>query len=150
MRDSLAVFTVSVSTPAQICPALRLLNEALEIAPAQEIPVNSELAIGVTGKRALRRYVAIDAEFVTRDGEIGDAAGDKFELEMSRGENLCSILTVAVDRHLVFSFYIMHMLENPTEQTVPQVRYEPAHLLQPTNVHSFLCCFGSFSLATGT
>lgn len=122
MRDSLSVFTVSVSSPNQIQPALRLLNEALEIAPAQEIPVNPQVPIGVGGKRSLRRYVAIDAEFALKSGEIGDALGDRWELGSSNPENLCSVLTVAVDRHLVFSFYLLHMLENPTEQTVPQVR----------------------------
>lgn len=152
MRDSLAVFTVSVSTPDQIQPALRLLSEALERAPAQEIPVNPELPIGAGGRRSLRRYVGIDAEFVQRRGEIGDLPGARSELESSNPESLCSVLTVAVDRHLVFSFYIMHMLDNPTEQTVPQVRYQPAHVshIQPTNVNSFQCCSKSFCLKVTT
>ena len=128
MLDSLAVFTVAVTTPDQIQPALRLLSEALQRAPAQEIPVNPKLPIGAGGKRALRRYVGIDAEFFEKECEIGGAPGTKAELEMSRKEHLCSVLTVAVDRHLVFSFYILHMLENPTKQTVPQVRYQQLHL----------------------
>lgn len=131
VRDSLAVFTVSITTPDEILPALRLLSEALKRAPAQEIPVNPRRPIGAGGKRSLRRYVGIDAEFVQKRGEIGDAQGDRSELEAGNPELLCSVLTVAVDRHLIFSFYLLHMLENPTVQTVPQVRSQPADLFTP-------------------
>ena len=122
------MYTVSITKPDEIQPALKLLGEALERAPAQEISVNPKLPIGSGGKRALRRYVGIDAEFVQRHSEIGDAQGNKIELEMATTEPLCSVLTVAVDRHLVFSFYIMHMLDNPTENTVSQVRCRSSHL----------------------
>lgn len=121
--DSLCVYTVSVTQPSEIQPALRLLTEALERAPAQEIPVIHKLDAG--RKRPLCRYVGIDAEFAYRTATIdySNTEGSEEELRNGEREHLCSVLTIAVDRHLVFSFYVLHILENPTEETVSKVRH---------------------------
>lgn len=36
-------------------------------------------------------------------------------------QGFCSVLTIAVDRQLVFSFYLLHMLQNADETTVDEV-----------------------------
>lgn len=119
--DSLCVYAVSITQPAEIEPALRLLTQALEMAPGQENTRNTDPNAATI--RPLRRYIAIDAEFANRTVTIDykNTAGDEQELNNGRTEMLCSVLTISVDRHLVLSFYILHMLENPTDQTVPQV-----------------------------
>lgn len=127
--DSLHVFSVLVQEPDQIQPALELMDEALKRAPGQEIPVSSQHYSDPC--RVLKRYVAIDAEFkkVTLDDagiktQFGDQRSHEFDIkiERGRGEELCTVLTVAIDRQLVFSFYLLHMLENPKAETVSQVR----------------------------
>lgn len=37
------------------------------------------------------------------------------------GEELCTVLTIAVDRHLVLSFYLLDMLQHPGSTTVSEV-----------------------------
>ncbi|KAI9881249.1 MAG: hypothetical protein M1830_005535 [Pleopsidium flavum] len=119
--DSLCVYTVSVTEPCKIEPALRLLTRALEMAPAQEIPVIQELK--ASSNRALRRYVGIDTGFASRTATIdySNTEGSEEELRNGATEQLCSVLTIAVDRHLVFNFYILDMLEHPTKETVPKL-----------------------------
>lgn len=124
-QDSFHVFTVVVRYPIQIRPALKLLDEALKRAPGQEMPTPQ----GSCQARPLKRYVALDAEFkkvyLEKDAlekikKLGDRR-EKSQMMASNPEELCSILTVAVDRQLVFSFYLLDMLENPTEITVKEV-----------------------------
>lgn len=125
--DSFHVFTVVVRYPTQIRPALRLLDEALKRAPGQELPLSQ----GSGKTRPLKRYVALDAEF--KDVDLEKKALEEIEkledcletdeIKASNPEPLCSILTVAVDRQLVFSFYLLDMLQNPTEITVEEVCY---------------------------
>ena len=43
------------------------------------------------------------------------------EASNERIESLCSVLVITVDRHVVFSFYILDMLENAQPTTVPAV-----------------------------
>lgn len=124
--DSFHVFAVVVRCPTQIRPALRLLDEALKRAPGQELPLSQ----GSGKTRPLKRYVALDAEFkevylekkALEEIELGNFS-DRDERIASNPEHLCSILTVAVDRQLVFSFYLLDMLQNPTEITVEEVCY---------------------------
>lgn len=124
--DSFHVFTVVVRYPTQIRSALRLLEEALKRAPGQEGPVSQ----GSCQTRPLKRYIALDAEFkkvylekeALEEIEQLEDSVDRSERMASNPEHLCSILTVAVDRQLVFSFYLLDMLENPTEITVEEVR----------------------------
>lgn len=105
---------------------MKLLDDALIRAPGQELPVLQ----GSSQARPLKRYVAVDAEFnkvFLGRKEYDDMARltdpeVKTKMISSNPEELCSILTVAVDRHLVFSFYLLDMLQNPTENTVEEVR----------------------------
>ncbi|KAI9715134.1 MAG: hypothetical protein M1812_006113 [Candelaria pacifica] len=117
---SFSIFTVNVEEPQQIRPALALLDEAMRRSPAQEIPVSYRQRDG--SERPLRRYMGIDAEFLKirlpDDFDYQGTAGDEEELRKGSEEQLCGILTIAVDRHVVFSFHVLHMLENPTETTV--------------------------------
>ena len=185
--------------PQKVKPALRLLEEAIERAPGQEVPVQQTSGI----HRPLKRYVAVDAEFrkvylqsseeETTDGQaVGDepppqqgeeettdgrAFGDEPTPQQSSptlplwdeeptmvddsretagqglqdrytivkaspteeelGEDLCSVLTVAVDRHLVFSFYLLDMLKNAENTTVDEV-YSTWHNHIPS------CCANIF------
>lgn len=127
MIDSFTVFTVSVSEPRNIRAALDLMDYALQSAPAQEIPVSCQ---GAADFRPLKRYVGIDAEFSPvrlTDGDvlIESAGQDETTIRQiiaGREEGLCTVLTIAVDRHLVFSFYLLHMLQNADETTVREVR----------------------------
>lgn len=122
---SFHVFTVVIRYPSQIRPALRLLEEALKRAPGQEVSVSQ----GSGQSRPLKRYVALDAEFKNMYlekealSEIAmlSSSRDRAQMIASNPEELCSILTVAVDRHLVFSFYLLDMLQNPTDITVEEV-----------------------------
>lgn len=106
---------------------MRLLDEALKRAPGQELPLSQ----GSGKTRPLKRYVALDAEFkevclenkaLEEIEKLGNCS-DRDERMASSPEYLCSILTVAVDRQLVFSFYLLDMLQNPTEITVEEVCY---------------------------
>lgn len=105
---------------------MKLLDDALIRAPGQELPVLQ----GSSQARPLKRYVALDAEFNQvflgrkEYDEMARLTDSEVKTKMMAGnpEDLCSILTVAVDRHLVFSFYLLDMLQNPTENTVEEVR----------------------------
>jgi len=160
-----------VNRPAQIEPALKLLDEALERAPSQNVPM---LQRSSGHYLSLKPYFTVDAEFweVDRNGKLREPNGRSFssqgegspprrsqrlgrlrrnlglnsedegeaeskpELEppvyvdnrtlptqVAEKENICTVLTIAVDRHLVFSFFILDMLQkadsDPT--TVPEV-----------------------------
>lgn len=69
----------------------------------------------------IKRYVAVDAEFKKLridDQQLAQAKhGKPFAeqecIENSQEEELGSVLTVAVDRHVVFSFYVLAMLQDP-------------------------------------
>lgn len=104
------------------------MDNALERAPAQELPVDY---LDAGNFRPLKRYVGIDAEFspvsltdallqqeINRRGPSTTAR----QIQNGREESLCSVLTIAVDRHLVFSFYILHMLQRVEATTVDEVR----------------------------
>lgn len=127
MIDSFTVFTVSVAEPRNIRAALDLMDYALQSAPAQELPVSCQDAGNF---RPLKRYVGIDAEFspvrlTDADFQIESAGKDETTTRQTiagREEGLCTVLTIAVDRHLVFSFYLLHMLQNADERTVREVR----------------------------
>lgn len=131
--DSFHVFTAAIRYASDIMPALTLLDDALKRAPGQEVPVSQ----GSGQSRPLKRYVALDAEFkkVYLDEEkLADIEkipekDKKKHMMASNPEDLCSVLTVAVDRHLVFSFYLLDMLQNPTRNTVNQVRYDFLQIL---------------------
>lgn len=101
---------------------MRLLDETIRRAPGQEVAVSQ----GSCKTRPLKRYIALDAEFKkvksTEPLEEIEDASDRAERDAGDPEDLCSILTVAVDRQLVFSFYLLDMLEHPTETTVEEVR----------------------------
>lgn len=124
--DSLHVFTVVVGHPSQIRPALKLLEEALERSPGQEVPLSPDYP---HKNCALKRYVALDAEFKHvklkpeyLKTELSYAAvGDHERIRNGRKEKLVSVLTLAVDRQLVFSFYLLDMLQNPSTETVKEV-----------------------------
>ena len=125
--DSFTVFTVSVTKPQEIRAALSLIDEALKRAPAQELPVAYQDAGNF---RPLRRYIGIDAEFspiVLSDELVQQESEGKdkqiaYQIDLGKREELCTVLTIAVDRHLVFSFYILHMLQNAEDTTVEEVR----------------------------
>lgn len=174
---------MSVNRPAQIEPALQLLEEALERAPSQNGPM---LQRSSGQYWTSKPYFTVDAEFweVDRNGKLREPNGktsssqregstlrrsgrleklrenlglnsqeEKGEAEsepelkpwsgeelgpselvdprtlpahVAEKENLCTVLTIAVDRHLVFSFFILDMLQkadsDPT--TVPKVGLE--------------------------
>lgn len=125
--DSFTVFTVSVTMPQQIRSALDLMDEALKRAPAQELPVAYQDAGNL---RPLKRYIGVDAEFsaVQLSDELleqeinGKDSRCVRQIENGVYEGLCTVLTIAADRHLAFSFYILHMLQNAEASTVQEVR----------------------------
>ncbi len=174
---------MSVNRPAQLEPALELLDEALERAPSQNVPM---LQRSSGQYLTLKPYLTVDAKFweVDRNGKLRESnsktfssqmggspprrserlgrlrknlglnseedegeAESKPELELQSGkelgppvfvdprtlpahvaekENFCTVLTIVVDRHLVFSFFILDMLQkadsDPT--AVPKVGLE--------------------------
>ncbi|KAI9732594.1 MAG: hypothetical protein M1834_003930 [Cirrosporium novae-zelandiae] len=176
-KDILPVYTISITEPKEIGPALNLLEEVLDRAPCQRLPVPLDTTDTTNGNwwsrcRRLKRYVTMDAEYETvslpkslcdkvksgrnrnlcewikshyskmsnkrnedfqnfekpQDGtwvhsEAGpsQSRGDPVGEDILRGseEQLCSVLTVAIDRHVFFSFFILHMLQNPAPDTVP-------------------------------
>ncbi|KAF2142035.1 uncharacterized protein K452DRAFT_358506 [Aplosporella prunicola CBS 121167] len=101
-------FTVIVKRPNEVYDALKLLKEALNRAPAQRVPVNTDFS-SPQNKRELRQYVGIDAEFKTVSTTTN----------LDDGEYLVSVLSIAVDRHVTFMFYVLDMLQNPEDETVP-------------------------------
>ena len=115
--SSLAIFTMSVSQPRHICEALSLLDEALRRAPAQEL---SKGRMDGANLRKTKRYIAVDAEFKRLrldDERLAQAKHGRSSEEQecignSQDEELCSVLTVAVNRHVVFSFYVLAMLQD--------------------------------------
>ncbi|KAK8249666.1 hypothetical protein IWZ00DRAFT_278803 [Phyllosticta capitalensis] len=123
-------FVVSVKTPIEIKPAMDLLLNILPLSPGQGIPVNVDLSKADRKTHAtkgrLLPYVGIDAEFklVSHDKTISEKdlqnmAND----DGSEAENLCTVLTIAVDRHVTFHFYIFHMLEEGYMDTVSELEY---------------------------
>ncbi|KAI9799611.1 MAG: hypothetical protein M1833_003926 [Piccolia ochrophora] len=116
-NNALCIFTLSVDQPEGIQYALEVLDEAMRLAPAQELPLPVR---DHGGTRYLKRYLAIDAEFIPLHA---DRSGPSLTPEEKRGldEELCSVLTVAVDRHVVLNFHILAMLESPTPSTVPML-----------------------------
>lgn len=177
---------MSVNGPAQIESALELLDEALERAPSQNLPM---LQRSSGQYLTVKPYFTVDAEFweVDRNGKLREPSGkkpssqpegssprrsenlerlrknldlnseeeigeaqSKPELKPCSGEelgppvfvdprklpahdaeveNLCTVLTIAVDRHLVFSFFILDMLQKADgdPMTVPKVGLEIIH-----------------------
>jgi hypothetical protein len=130
----LNVFTICVSKSIEMTPALDLLNAALEYAPFSENPVWSRDK--PTGRRRLKKYVGIDAEFI-KVGLTQDEIKERWEkvqeeakinpdlwnigedaIKNGNPEQLVSVLTVAIDRHVVFNFYLLDMLQNPDKGTV--------------------------------
>jgi len=157
-----------VNRPAQIEPALKLLDDALARAPSQNVPM---LQRSSGQYLTVKPYFTVDAEFweVNRNGKLREPNGRNFssqregshprrskrlsklreslglnseedegEAESKPGfepqsgeelgppvlvdprtspahvaevENLCTVLTIAVDRHLVFSFFVLDMLQ---------------------------------------
>ena len=63
-------------------------------------------------KKRLKPYVAVDCEFQQRALEAENMCGE-----------FVSILTVAVDEHLVVMFYILDMLDVATSETIAEIRY---------------------------
>ncbi|KAI9700877.1 MAG: hypothetical protein M1836_002247 [Candelina mexicana] len=125
--DFLWVIAVSVKEPEKISVAIRMIDEALKRAPAQEM----RTAHKAGGRhRPLRRFVSVDAEFkrvrLTEEDlnlELDRANNEREREEIRAGnpEHLCSTLTIAIDRHAVFNFHILNMLENATSTTVQYV-----------------------------
>lgn len=116
-----------MSASEQVEPALKLLNDALDRAPAQETRVWRRNGRSI---KSLKRYVGIDAEFYhfsqadSNDRRNAQFGSERFE-EILRGktESLCSVLTIAVDRHVVFSFHVLHMLQHATKHTADHVSW---------------------------
>ncbi len=123
---------MSVTEPSQINLAIEIIEKALERAPAQEARASQKIQ-GL--HRPLQRYVSLDAEFKwvqlndeDLNRELGKTSVEERREEIRKGsrEQLCSVLTIAVDRHAVFSFYLLHMLENAVKNTVKNVSpYNP-------------------------
>ena len=128
-----------MSHPDDIQGAIDLLERALERAPAQELP---NFRRGETHTDVLKRYVGVDAEFkkVNIEDKVFERLTHKKSeeyrksVEEGRIEELCSVLTIAVDRHLVFSFYILSMLQDEmaNEHTVEKVSQELRQALSAT------------------
>ncbi|KAK7514760.1 hypothetical protein IWZ03DRAFT_443319 [Phyllosticta citriasiana] len=87
------------------------------------IPVNVDMASTNANKAILRPYVGIDAEFklVSRDRKEEELQSMKEDTDDT--ENLCTVLSIAIDRHATFCFHILHMLENRDSETVGQLTY---------------------------
>ncbi|KAI9715133.1 MAG: hypothetical protein M1812_006112 [Candelaria pacifica] len=125
--DFLWVFAVSVKDSTQIRIAVQMINEALRRAPGQE---TRRLHTASGRHLPLRRYVSVDAEFkwvrLTEedlDHELAkvDDEREKEQIRAGNPEHLCSVLTIAIDRHAIFNFHILDMLENATSTTVSNV-----------------------------
>ncbi|KAI9711417.1 MAG: hypothetical protein M1812_007162 [Candelaria pacifica] len=125
LTNALCVFSISVSASDQIDSAISLLKDILARAPAQGTRVFHRRGRSML---PLKPYVGIDAEFkevglsqaqMDKAWNLSSKTEEDFE-ELVRGnlENLCSVLTIAVDRHVVFSFHVLHMLQNATKDTV--------------------------------
>ncbi|KAK7526651.1 uncharacterized protein IWZ02DRAFT_430714 [Phyllosticta citriasiana] len=99
-----------VKTPDQIQPALNLLFNILPPIPGQKIPVNGSRSFMTALKGRLLPYVGIDSEFKL----VSDSLSD----EALEADNICTVLSIAVDRHATFCFYILDMLEKARKDTV--------------------------------
>lgn len=116
--NSFTVHALAIHDHRQIGPALALLRDAVALSPGQGYSVAyNEKA---NKKKTMPPYVAVDAEFKTveRNEQLMkfDQAGyasDEYQI--------VSVLTFAVDRHLVFSFYLLDMLENADPGTVEAI-----------------------------
>ncbi|KAK7538738.1 uncharacterized protein J3D65DRAFT_602719 [Phyllosticta citribraziliensis] len=118
-------FVVSVKTPDQIKPALDLLFKILPLSPGQDIPFNNSKSFRSTLKGRILPYVGIDAEFklVSDNKDLTEEVLEKMKGDDGpEAENLCTVLSIAVDRHVTFCFYILHMLQNPRQDTVSRLR----------------------------
>lgn len=123
---------MSVGRPEQIRNALIILDEALLRAPGQEVQMHQHRS---GTYRSLKRYVAIDSEFkpisLTSDQRRRVLANrnEQDQAKILRGdeEEICTVLTVAVDRHFVVSFYILDMLEHADATTATEVGIEKVY-----------------------
>lgn len=142
----LNVYSVCVNKPQQMVPALELLNRALDAAPftAEPLwtPFNDDAEKNPTSVHSarLKKYVGVDAEFIKvgltkseREAEFkkyneGPKADWEFSdppsqnhVDIGATEDLASVLTIAVDRHVVFSFFLLDMLQNPESGTAQAI-----------------------------
>ncbi|KAF2090321.1 hypothetical protein K490DRAFT_63198 [Saccharata proteae CBS 121410] len=156
-KISLCPYTINISDPNQIEKALGFLDETLQLAPGQAIRPLRKHPDG--SWQPMKRFVGVDCEFVRRqrprmdiseyqshwddpDNSIQDFEPDfataeaklLFGIEKSdgddgNGENLVSVLSMAVDRHVVFSFYLLDMIEKAdSKKALAQI----GHLLRKT------------------
>ncbi|KAK7538737.1 uncharacterized protein J3D65DRAFT_658177 [Phyllosticta citribraziliensis] len=118
-----SIFVVSIKEANQIRPAVDLLVRLLPFGPGQEIPVNVHLDSTNATKAILRPYVGIDAEFKLVSRQREEEELENMSEDTDDTENLCTVLSIAIDRHVTFCFHILHMLEKRDEETVDQLGY---------------------------
>ncbi|KAK7556724.1 hypothetical protein IWX46DRAFT_653979 [Phyllosticta citricarpa] len=118
-----SIFVVSVKEANQIRQAVDLLERLLPLGPGQQIPVNVDMASTNANKAILRPYVGIDAEFKLVSRERNEEELQSMNEDTDDTENLCTVLSIAIDRHVTFCFHILHMLENRDSETVGQLTY---------------------------
>ncbi|KAK8161519.1 hypothetical protein IWX90DRAFT_506179 [Phyllosticta citrichinensis] len=125
-----SIFVVSIKEANQVRPAVDLLLRLLPLGPGQEIPVNVQLDSTNATKAILRPYVGIDAEFKLVSSRRKEEELKTMSEDTDDTENLCTVLSIAIDRHVTFCFHILHMLENRDEKTVDQVSLGADHIQQ--------------------
>lgn len=107
LDHSFQVFTVCVSRPQQIKSAVDYMLECLKRAPCQGLPGLFDPT--GPGKKILKPFMGVDAEFVKRKAETIDGHPCFREY--------VSVLSFAIDRHAVFMFHVLDMLENANDET---------------------------------
>ena len=111
--------------------ALDLIDHLLCRAPEQELVLRDRNHYG--SPRSLKRYVGIDAEFMRRslnkeqldllyESQPEDIKANDpnlmVNMQRSNGEQFLSVLTFCIDRHVVFTFFVLEMMEKAEQKTV--------------------------------
>lgn len=117
VRNRMDTFVVTVNQSSHVLPALELMRETLRRAPNQR-----RWARHSHNKYAgfMLPHCSVDAEFVklTREEAEREDINPRSALDDGELEELCSVLTFAVGRHLFLIFNIVHMLETSDKETV--------------------------------
>lgn len=109
-KDVFQVYTLCIKDPQEIKAATDFLLQCLDRAPCQRLPALFDQT--GPGKRTLKSYMGVDAEFIKR--KVG---------QTDTVREFVSVLSFAVDRHFVACFYILDMLDHPNEHTVSALQY---------------------------
>ncbi|KAF2158872.1 hypothetical protein M409DRAFT_61293 [Zasmidium cellare ATCC 36951] len=114
-------FAMAVHDPRQVNFALETFNRILSKAPNQ---FNGVKVSGECRPGTLLPYCSIDVEFLRLPrGLVAGKSPNQVTRMVERGEvdEICSVLTLGVGKHVVIMFYLAQMLEHPNGETIPAI-----------------------------